>query len=100
MGKPKAVAAVRYYSELFTKHKVVPPSAPNDSSTVAGGLSHRQTAMIWHHTGSLRRDLGRRSAAKPGHGNPPAGPAARIARVSYQYNGLWAERTPTPPGHG
>ena len=47
-----------------------------------------QSAMVWHHTGSFTEIAG---AMKPGTWATapiPAGPAAQIARMSYQFNGL------------
>ena len=58
-GKPaidraKAIEAVRFFSDLYTKYKVVPPARPNDSfRQIMEGFKTGQTAMIWHHTGSL-----------------------------------------------
>ncbi len=88
IDKAKAVDAIRAYSELFTKYKVVPPSAPNDSyRQIMEAFETGQTAMVWHHTGSLAEVQGRlgdkfMSAVKP------AGTAANITRISYLYNGL------------
>jgi multiple sugar transport system substrate-binding protein len=89
MDKAKATAAVKWYSDLATVHKVVPPSAANDGfRQIIESFKTGQTAMTWHHTGSLVeivRDM------KPGTfatGIKPKGPAARIARLSYLFNGL------------
>jgi len=88
IDKAKAVDAIKWYSELFTKYKVVPPSAPNDSyRQIMEAFETGQTSMVWHHTGSLAEVQGRlndkfMSAVKPG------GPVANICRISYLYNGL------------
>jgi multiple sugar transport system substrate-binding protein len=89
IDRPKAVAALKFWSELFTVHKVVPPSAPNDGfRQIIEGFKTGQTAMTWHHTGSLAelvRDM------KPGTfftATRPAGPAVHIAHVAYLFNGL------------
>jgi multiple sugar transport system substrate-binding protein len=89
MDRAKTLAAVKWYSDLATVHKVVPPSAANDGfRQIIESFKTGQSAMVWHHTGSLVeivRDM------KPGSfatGIKPAGPAARIARLSYQFNGL------------
>jgi multiple sugar transport system substrate-binding protein len=89
MDKAKTVAAVKWYSDLATVHKVVPPSAAGDGfRQIMEGFKTGQTAMTWHHTGSLTeivRDM------KPGTfatGEKPAGPAARVARLTYLFNGL------------
>lgn len=91
IDKAKAVEAVKFWSELFTVHKVTPPSAPSDSfQQIMTGFKTGQTAMVWHHTGSLAEI----QAAIPGKFNTavrPAGPAAQIARVAYQYNGIMKE---------
>ena len=89
MDKAKTVAAVKWYADLVTVHKVVPPSAANDGfRQIMEGFKTGQTAMTWHHTGSLTevvRDM------KPGTfatAAKPAGPAARIARLTYLFNGI------------
>src|SRR5215469_3089133 len=91
MDKQKATDAVTWYSELFTKHHAVPPSVTNDSfQQIMTGFSTGQTAMLWHHTGSLidvSTALGADSG-KFGTLTRPAGPAAHIADVSYSYNGM------------
>ena len=96
-GKPaidaaKAAAALRFFAELYTVHKVVPPSAPNDSyRQIMEAFRTGQTGMLWHGTGSLtevQRSLGPdqfMTALRP------AGPAALISRLSYLYNGLMKE---------
>jgi multiple sugar transport system substrate-binding protein len=91
MDRQKATDAVTWYSELFTKHKVVPPSVTNDSfQQIMTGFTTGQTAMLWHHTGSLidvSTALGADSG-KFGTLTRPTGPAAHIADVSYSYNGM------------
>jgi multiple sugar transport system substrate-binding protein len=91
MDRQKAIDAVRWYSELFTKYHAVPPSVTNDSfQQIMTGFSTGQTAMLWHHTGSLidvSTALGADSG-KFGTLTRPAGPAAHIADVSYSYNGM------------
>lgn len=92
-GKPaidtaKATEAVTLYSEIFTKRKASPPSAPNDSyAQIMTAFKTGQTAMVMHHTGSLKevRDaLGDKFKTAP----YPAGPAALISDVTPLYNGL------------
>jgi multiple sugar transport system substrate-binding protein len=91
MDRQKATDALRWYSELFTKHHVVPPSVTNDSfQQIMTGFTTGQTAMLWHHTGSLidvSTALGADSG-KFGTLPRPAGPATHIADVSYSYNGM------------
>ena len=54
LDRDKMIEAMRFWSELYTKYKVAPPSAPNDSyRQIMEGFRTGQTAMIWHHTGSL-----------------------------------------------
>ncbi len=93
LDRQTAIEAVRFYAELYTKHNVVPPSAPNDSyRQIMEGFKTGQTGMVWHHTGSLQEI---RTAFPDGNFGTmvrPAGPAARIAQVSYLYNGLMSER--------
>ncbi|MBZ0296163.1 MAG: substrate-binding domain-containing protein [Anaerolineae bacterium] len=85
-----AIEAIQWYSDLYTVHGVVPPSAPSDSyRQIMEGFKTGQTAMVWHHTGSLaeiQEALGTdgvfMSAIRP------AGPVATTARLSYLYNGI------------
>ena len=97
MDRQKATDAVRWYSELFTKHHVVPPSVTNDSfQQIMTGFTTGQTAMLWHHTGSLidvSTALGAESG-KFGTMPRPAGPAAHVADVTYAYNGMSDPKNP------
>jgi multiple sugar transport system substrate-binding protein len=93
IDRAKAIAAVDFYAGLLTREKVVPPSAPNDSfRQIMEGFRTGQTAMIWHHTGSLRELTDAMPAGSFATAIRPRGPAARVAEVSYQYNGLMSER--------
>jgi multiple sugar transport system substrate-binding protein len=88
-----AIEAVKWYSELYTVHKVVPESAPSDSyRQIMEGFKTGQTAMVWHHTGSLTEIA---AALEPGTqfmSTPrPSGPAKNTARLSYLYNGMMKE---------
>ncbi len=92
-GKPaidiaKTTDAIKFYTDLFTKSKAAPPSAPNDSyAQIMTAFKTGQTAMVMHHTGSLKevRDvLGDKIGTFP----LPAGPVTRITDVTPQYNGI------------
>src|SRR6266566_9466111 len=91
MDRQKATDALRWFTDLFTKYKAVPPSVTNDSfQQIMTGFTTGQTAMLWHHTGSLidvSTALGADSG-KFGTLARPAGPAAHIGDVSYSYNGM------------
>jgi multiple sugar transport system substrate-binding protein len=97
-GKPaidraKAIEAVTFWSELFTKHKVVPPSAPNDSfRQIMEAFKTGQTAMVMHHTGSLAEVSEAMKPEQWGTVPIPAGPAAQVARVAYLSNGVMNPR--------
>ena len=92
MDVPKAVEAIQFYSELFTKLQVAQPSAPGDSyRQIMEGFRTGQTAMVWHHTGSLTEISDALDEGQFGTALRPAGPAGRIARVSYQYNGIMSD---------
>ena len=94
-GKPAidrtaAIDAVGFFAGLFVKDKVAPPSAPSDSyRQIMEAFRTGQTAMVWHHTGSL---IEISQALKPGAqfstAPMPAGPAAHIARLSFAGNGI------------
>ncbi|MBC7634861.1 MAG: sugar ABC transporter substrate-binding protein [Acetobacteraceae bacterium] len=89
MDRAKTLAAVKWYSDLATVHKVVPPSATNDGfRQIMEGFKTGQTAMTWHHTGSLVEMVRALKPAQFGTAAKPAGPAARVARLTYLYNGL------------
>jgi multiple sugar transport system substrate-binding protein len=90
LDRDKAIEALKWYTGLYTTDKVVPPSAPNDGfQQIMQAFQTGQTAMIWHHTGSL---IDISAKLKPGvqfSTTPiPAGPVTRVARLSYAYNGL------------
>jgi multiple sugar transport system substrate-binding protein len=88
IDRAKAIEAMTFWSELYTKHKVVPPSAPGDSfRQIMEAFKTGQTAMVWHHTGSLA-EIQAALGDKFMTAVRPAGPASYIARVSYLYNGL------------
>lgn len=89
MDRGKALAAVKWYSELATVHKVVPPSATNDGfRQIMEGFKTGQTAMTWHHTGSLTEMVRAMKPSEFATAAKPAGPAKRVARLTYLYNGL------------
>lgn len=91
IDKAKAIEAIKFWSELFTVHKVVPPSAPSDSfRQIMEGFKTGQTAMVWHHTGSLAEivvALGDKFATAV----KPNGPVMPNTRTSYLYNGMMKE---------
>jgi multiple sugar transport system substrate-binding protein len=88
----KATEGLRFFSELFTVHKVVPPSAPNDSyRQIMEGFRTGQTGILWHGTGSLTEVQRSLSADQFGTALKPAGPAGIISRLSYLYNGVMKE---------
>jgi len=89
MDKAKTMAAVKWYSDLATVHKVVPPSVTNDGfRQIMEGYKTGQTAMTWHHTGSLIEMIRALKPEQLGTAEKPTGPASRIARVSYQFNSI------------
>ena len=88
IDRDKAIEAIKFWSDLFTVDKVVPPSAPGDSfRQIMEAFKTGQTAMVWHHTGSLA-DLQATLGDKLGTAVMPAGPAANLSDVSYLYNGI------------
>ncbi|MEZ5861374.1 MAG: extracellular solute-binding protein [Geminicoccaceae bacterium] len=92
IDREKAIEAVRFYAELYTKHKVVPPSAPNDSyRQIMESFKTGQTAMVWHHTGSLTEIAAALPEGSFMTAIRPTGPAARIAQVDHAYNGVMDE---------
>lgn len=89
MDRAKAIEAVSFWAGLLTKHKAVPPSAPNDSyRQIMEAFKTGQTAMVMHHTGSLTEIAGAMKPEQWGTVMVPAGPAQHIARLSYLSNGV------------
>ncbi|WP_417309274.1 ABC transporter substrate-binding protein [Devosia sp.] len=90
LEREPAIAALKWYTGLHTEHHVVPPSAPNDSfRQIMEAFQTGQTAMLWHHTGSLLdQQKFLEAGVEFGTVPIPAGPARRVARLSYAYNGL------------
>jgi multiple sugar transport system substrate-binding protein len=93
IDRDRAIEALTFWTGLYTTDGVVPPSAPEDSyRQIMEGFKTGQTAMVWHHSGSLREVS---DALEPGvqfmTAVKPAGPAAHITRVSYLYNGLMSD---------
>jgi multiple sugar transport system substrate-binding protein len=90
LDRDKAIEAIKWYSGLFTTDKAVPPSAPSDGfQQIMQAFMTGQTAMLWHHTGSLNDISAKlKQGVEFGTVPIPAGPAAHVARVSYAYNGL------------
>jgi multiple sugar transport system substrate-binding protein len=88
-----AIDAIRWYSELYTVHHVAPPSAPGDSyRQIMEAFKTGQTAMVWHHTGSLAEIHGAlgdkfMSAVRPAGSDDNHS----LTRVSYLYNGIMKE---------
>ncbi|WP_421724670.1 extracellular solute-binding protein [Bauldia sp.] len=93
MDVPKAVEALTFYTDIFTKHNAAQPSAPGDSyRQIMEGFRTGQTGMIWHHTGSLTEISDALSTDQFATALRPSGPTGRIARVAYLYNGIMSDR--------
>ncbi len=87
----KTTEALKWYSELHTKAKAVPPSVTNDSfRQIMEGFQTEKTAMLWHHTGSLADVMGflGKDGKKFMSIPRPKGPAALINDISPSYNGI------------
>ena len=85
-----AVTALRWYTDLHTVHGAVPPSVVEDSfRQIMEGFQTGQTAMLWHHTGSLaemRTVLGDEGTFMTAP--RPTASAGMIARATPSYNGI------------
>jgi multiple sugar transport system substrate-binding protein len=79
-----------WYAGLLTRDKVVPPSAPSDGfRQIMEAFNTGQTAMLWGHTGNLMEIASRlEPGVEFGTVPRPAGPAQRVARLNYLYNGM------------
>jgi len=66
---PEAIAANQWFIDLYTKHKVSPPTTPSDGfKEVIANMSSGRTAMTIHHSGSaadLEAVLGDKISATP-----------------------------------
>ena len=88
LDRDKAIEALDWYAGLYTRDKISPTSAPNDGfRQIMEAFKTGQTAMLWHHTGSLQNiseslKLGEEFATMP----IPAGPAAHVARLGFANN--------------
>jgi len=93
LDKAPAVEAIDWYANLLTKEKVVPPSAPNDGyRQIIEAFTTGQTAMVWHHTGSVKDVLAKlKGGEQVATATMPGGPVNRVARLAYAYNGLMKE---------
>ncbi len=89
IDKARTTEALRFYTELLTKQKAVPPSAPGDGyRQIMDSFKTGQSAMVWHHTGSFTEIDAAMKKGTWATAPIPAGPAAHIVRMSYQFNGL------------
>jgi multiple sugar transport system substrate-binding protein len=93
IDRDKAIEAVAFWSGLFTTDKCVPPSAPGDSySQLMQGFRTGQTAMVYHHTGSLAEITADLTQGEQFSTTMvPAGPALQVAGVAPLYNGICKE---------
>ena len=66
---PEAIAANQWFIDLYTKHKVSPPTTPSDGfKEIIANMSSGRTAMTIHHRGSaadLEAALGDKISATP-----------------------------------
>ena len=92
MNREFATDAVTFFSDIFLKLKAAPPSAPSDGyRQIMEGFRTGQTAMVWHHTGSLAEVASSLAPTKEfGTALLPAGPKKLVTRVSYYGNGIGA----------
>lgn len=89
IDRDKAIEAVKWLSGLYTTDKVCPPSAPNDGyRQIMEAFKTGQSAMVWHHTGSLAEITGAMKPEQFSTATRPAGPAQHIARLTYLFNGI------------
>jgi multiple sugar transport system substrate-binding protein len=90
LDRDNAIAAIDFYGGLSFRDHAVPPSVSNDGfRQIIEAFQTGQTAMVYHHTGSYQ-DIA--SKLEPGvqFGTMaiPAGPAKRVARLSYAYHSI------------
>lgn len=82
INSPKAVDVNQWYIDLYSKYKVVPPSAPTDAyAQVTGAFQAGITAMMAHHVGSsvlMVEKLGDKVGVCPIPAADPKNPATMI----------------------
>jgi multiple sugar transport system substrate-binding protein len=83
-----AIEAIDFWAGLY-RDGLVPPSAPGDSyRQIMEGFKTGQTAMIWHHTGSLAEISAALSTDQFFTAVKPQGPRDTLTRTSFLYNGM------------
>ncbi|MEX2374009.1 MAG: extracellular solute-binding protein [Dehalococcoidia bacterium] len=93
LDRDKAIAAMDWWTGLYTRDNCVPPSAPNDSfGQIMNGFHTGQTAMLWHTTSSFvdtknMLSLGEQFATA----QIPTGPEYRCGYVGYIYNAVMSD---------
>jgi multiple sugar transport system substrate-binding protein len=90
LDRNKAIDAIDFYAGLMFRDHAVPPSAPNDGfRQLIEGFQTGQTAMVYHHTGSYQDIASKLEPGKQfGTMAVPAGPAKRVARLSYAFHSI------------
>jgi multiple sugar transport system substrate-binding protein len=81
--------AVGFYAGLFRDGLAPPTAAADGYLQVMDAFRAGRTAMVWHHTGSLREVSASLAPGRAFSTAPvPAGPKAHVARVSYACNAV------------
>jgi len=83
------IEAIGWYSSLVTEHGAVPPSVTGDSyRQIMEGFKTGQTAMVWHHTGSLAEISEALDPDQFGTIARPMGPMGYPGYIGFLYNGI------------
>ncbi len=89
-----AIQAVGFWTGLYTTDKVAPASAPDDSySQIMQAFRTGQTAMVYHHTGSLVEIMTDLTPDQVGTIIVPSGPVMAVRGVVPQYNAITKAET-------
>jgi multiple sugar transport system substrate-binding protein len=89
IDRDKSIEAISFWSGLYTTDKVVPPSVVDDSySQIMQAFRTGQTAMVYHHTGSLVEIMTDLTPDQVGTIPVPAGPVMAVRNVVPQYNAI------------
>ncbi|MHA6692507.1 ABC transporter substrate-binding protein [Devosia sp. A449] len=95
LDKAKVVAALDWYSSLYTKHKVCQPSAPADSfGQIFQSFKTGNTSMIWYHTGATKEFVDALGRDKIGTALVPKGPEAHAIPMTNLYTSMMSDRNP------
>jgi multiple sugar transport system substrate-binding protein len=92
VDEAKFTEAIQWYADLYTVDHVAPPSVTGDSyRQIMEGFKTGQTAMVWHHTGSLAEISGALEPEQFGTALRPDCGGGPVGNISFLYNGIMSD---------